>query len=153
MMNKDFLKRIKMPYPAKLKQQWGAFQKFWYYNYLKKNEHLLGTIIHIEGASNPSRFNKRKLCAYITEQDDIFYNQWRIHHSKKKTYNPIDQARKLYIIAKQKNKALGQVVFPLKHFMGSGLVGILARRIPNNGFAVLHKKVANGKKFSSATKK
>jgi hypothetical protein len=37
--------------------------------------------------------------------------------------------------------------------MGSGLVGILARQIPNNGFAVLHKKVANGKKFSSATKK
>ena len=38
MMNKDFLKRIKMPYPAKLKQQWGAFQKFWYYSYFKKNE-------------------------------------------------------------------------------------------------------------------
>jgi len=153
MMNKDFLKRIKMPYPAKLKQQWGAFQKYWYYSYFKKNEHLLGTVIHIEGAVKPSRFNKRKLCEYITEKDDVFYNQWRIHHSKKKIYNPIDQARKLYIIAKQKNKALGQIVFPLKHFMGSGLVGILAGRIPNNGFAVLHKKVANGKKLSSATKK
>jgi len=153
MMNKDFLKRIKMPYPAKLKQQWGAFQKFWYYNYFKKNEHLLGTIIHIDGATKPSRFNKRKLCMYIAELDFVYKAQWIVHHSKKKTYNSIDQAKKLYIIAKQKNKALGQVVFPLKHFMGSGLVGILARRIPNNGFAVPHKKVANGKKISSATKK
>lgn len=153
MMNKDFLKRIKMPYPAKLKQRWGAFQKFWYYSYFKKNEHLLGIIIHIEGAPKPSRFNKKKLCAYITEKDDVFYNQWRIHHSKKKTYDPIDQTRKLYIIAKQKNKALGQIFFPLKHFMGTGLVGELARRIPKNGFAVPHKKVANGKKLSSATKK
>lgn len=153
MMNKDFLKRIKMPYPAKLKQQWGAFQKFWYYSYFKKNEHLLGTVIHIEGAAKPSRFNKRKLCSYIAELDPTYELQWFAHHSRKKTYNPIDQAKKLYIIAKQKNKATGQVIFPLKHFTGTGLVGELARRIPKNGFAVPHKKVANRKKLSSATKK
>lgn len=153
MMDKDFLKRIKMPYPAKLKQQWGAFQKFWYHSYFKENNHLLGKVIHIEGASKPCRFTKKKLCAYIAELDFVYQAQWNVHHSKKKIYNPIDQTKKLYIIAKQKNKAMGQVVFPLKHFAGSGLVGLLARRIPKNGFAVLHKKVANGKKLSSATKK
>jgi hypothetical protein len=152
-MNKDFLKRIKMPYPAKLKQQWGAFQKFWYHSYFVKNKHLLGKIIHIEGTTKPCRFTKKKLCAYIAELDFVFQAQWRVHHNKKKTYNSIDQAKKLYIIAKQKNKATGQVVFPLKHFFGSGLVGLLARKIPNNGFAVAQQKVANGKKSSSATKK
>ena len=93
------------------------------------------------------------MCSYIAELDQTYELQWFAHHSRKKTYNPIDQAKKLYIIAKQKNKATGQVIFPLKHFTGTGLVGELARRIPKNGFAVPHKKVANGKKLSSATKK
>lgn len=142
-----------MPYPAKLKQQWGAFQKFWYSQYYKFNKNLLGTIIHVEGAAEPSRFNKRKLCAYIAEQDGGYKAQWKIHHSKKKVYNEIDQSRKLYLIAKQKNKAMGQVVFPYKYFSGTGLVGYWIKKYPQKGFAVPHKKVANGKKLSSATKK
>lgn len=153
MMNKDFLKSIKMPYPAKLKQQWGAFQKFWYHMYFIKNKDLLGKIIHVEGASKASRFNLRKLCEYIAEQDGEFKLQWIAHHNKKKIYEAIDQSKKLYLIAKQKNKATGQVVFPMKHFSGTGLLGVFARRIPQHGFVVPHKKVANEKKVSSATKK
>jgi len=152
MMNKDFLKRINMPYPAKLKQQWGAFSQYWYNQWYKSNKGLLGKIIHVEGASKPRRFNLKKLCDYIAEQDDSFKLEWHAHHKKKK-YKPIDVSRALYRIAKEKKRATNNIIFPDKHFIGTGLVGIFAKKIPQHKFKIIYKKVPNEKKVPSGTKK
>jgi hypothetical protein len=151
-MNKDFLKRIKIPYPAKLKQQWGAFSQFWYNQWFESNKDLLGKVIHVQGASKPSRFNLKKLCHYIAEQDDGFKLEWHAHH-KKKEYKPIDVSRALYRIAREKKRAKNNIIFPYKHFAGTGIVGIFAKRIPQHKFKVLYKKVPNEKKTSSGTEK
>jgi len=152
MMNKDFLKRIKIPYPAKLKQQWGAFSQFWYNQWFKSNKDLLGKVIHVQGASKPSRFNLKKLCHYIAEQDDGFKLEWHAHH-KKKEYKPIDVSRALYRIAREKKRATNNIIFPYKHLAGTGIIGMFAKIIPQHKFKVLYKKVPNEKKTSSGTEK